>query len=75
MNIEIIQGCLQILKQIENLKNIIRTFHTSQGRPESTAEYTWRLAMFAMIFADEMADLDLLKVIQMCKNVETFYEL
>ena len=40
MNTDIIKGRLLFLKEAENLKNIMRSSHTSKGRIESTAEHT-----------------------------------
>lgn len=40
MKTETIQGRLLFLKEAENLKNVMRSSHTSKGRNESTAEHT-----------------------------------
>ncbi|BCJ07788.1 hypothetical protein PRtIB026_A25210 [Pseudomonas sp. RtIB026] len=66
MNIEKLQNRLAFLRQAEQLKSVIRSAHTSSGRAESTAEHTWRLCLMAITFADELGDLDLLKVLKMC---------
>ena len=42
------------------------SFVTSSGRQESVAEHSWRLAVMAMLCADEYPDLDINKVIKMC---------
>ena len=36
------------------------------GRHESTAEHTWRLALLALVLADEKPELDLPRVLAMC---------
>ena len=66
MNTDIIKGRLLFLKEAENLKNIMRSSHTSKGRVESTAEHTWRLALLALVFEDELKYLNFSKVLKMC---------
>ncbi|OUM04033.1 HD domain-containing protein [Variovorax sp. JS1663] len=66
MNIEKIQARLAFLREAERLKSVLRSAHTSTGRAESTAEHSWRLCLMAMAFEDELAGLDLLKVLKMC---------
>lgn len=57
---------LAFLRDAEQLKSVLRSAHTSTGRQESTAEHTWRLCLMAVVFEDELPDLDFLKVIKMC---------
>ena len=66
MHIDHIQGRLAFLQEAERLKSVLRSAHTSTGRAESTAEHTWRLCLMAMCFADQLAGLDMLKVLKMC---------
>ena len=66
MNIEKIKGRLAFLQEAEKLKSVLRSAHTSTGRPESTAEHTWRLCLMAMTFEDELAGMDMLKILKMC---------
>ena len=66
MNIEKIKGRLEFLREAEKLKDVLRSAHTASGRTESTAEHSWRLCLMAMVFADQLPDLDLLKVLKMC---------
>ncbi|EPF70582.1 HD domain-containing protein [Acinetobacter gyllenbergii] len=66
MNTDMIKGRLLFLKEAENLKNIMRSSHTSNGRNESTAEHTWRLALLALVFEDELTYLDFSRVLKMC---------
>jgi len=42
------------LHQIENLKNTLRWNKTSNGRQESTAEHSWRLAIMALVVSKEL---------------------
>lgn len=66
MDIEKIKGCLAFLQEAEKLKNVLRSAHSSTGRAESTAEHSWRLCLMAMIFEDEFAGMDMLRILKMC---------
>lgn len=57
---------LTFLKNAEQLKNTLRTAHTSNGRQESTAEHTWRLCLMVMMFAEQYDQIDTLKLLKMC---------
>lgn len=57
---------IEFLNVIEKLKCNTRHSWTSSGRHESVAEHSWRLAVMAMLCADEYPDLDMNKVIKMC---------
>lgn len=57
---------LDFLTKIEKLKCTTRHSWTSEGRQESVAEHSWRLAVMAMLCADEYPELDVNKVIRMC---------
>lgn len=57
---------IAFLNRIEKLKCNTRHSWTSDGRRESVAEHSWRLAVMAMLCADEYPELDMNKVIQMC---------
>ena len=57
---------LSILSVAERLKYNTRHSWTSSGRHESVAEHSWRLALMAMLAADEFPDLDMDRVIRMC---------
>ncbi|WP_304508966.1 HD domain-containing protein [Anaerotignum sp.] len=50
----------------ENLKNNTRHSVTSQGRPESVAEHSWRVSLMALLLEDEIVDADFNKIIRMC---------
>ncbi len=66
MNMEKIEGRLAFLRDAEKLKSVLRSAHTSSGRPESTAEHSWRLCLMALAFEDELPGLDVLKILKMC---------
>ena len=57
---------IDFLNTIEKLKCNTRHSWTSSGRHESVAEHSWRLAVMAMLCADEYPTLDINKVIKMC---------
>jgi len=57
---------ISFLARIEKLKCNTRHSWTSSGRRESVAEHSWRLAVMALLCADEYPELDINKVIKMC---------
>lgn len=57
---------LDILSEAEKLKCSTRHSWTSNGRHESVAEHSWRLALMALLIRDEFPELDMDKVIHMC---------
>jgi putative hydrolase of HD superfamily len=57
---------IDFLSIIEKLKCNTRHSWTSNGRQESVAEHSWRLAVMAMLVADEFPEADVNKVIKMC---------
>lgn len=57
---------LDFLQHAEQLKNTLRSGRTSSGRPESTAEHTWRLCLMVMLFDRELAGLDLPRLLKLC---------
>jgi len=61
-----IQQILDFLRRAERLKDTLRSGYTAQGRPESTAEHTWRLCLMVMLFADDYAEIDHHRVLKMC---------
>ena len=63
---EKLEHYLRFMCEAERLKNVLRSAHTSTGRHESTAEHTWRLALLALVLADEKPELDQQRVLAMC---------
>lgn len=59
-------GVLQFIRAAEALKDTLRSGHTSLGRPESTAEHSWRLCLLAMALAEQLPTLDQARLLQMC---------
>ena len=61
-----ISSRLDFLRKAEKLKDTLRSAYTTSGRTESVAEHTWRLTLLAVTFADELPDIDLLKLLKIC---------
>ncbi len=57
---------IDFLHKIEKLKCHTRHSWNSEGKRESVAEHSWRLAVMALLCADEYPDLDMVKVLKMC---------
>lgn len=57
---------LNFLRAAEQLKNTLRSGRTSQGRPESAAEHTWRLCLMALIFEDAYPGIDHHRLLKIC---------
>ena len=57
---------LEFLHFGEKLKSVIRHSVTSDNIPESVADHSWRLCLFAFALKDEFKDIDMDKVIRMC---------
>lgn len=61
-----IKAFLETMSLAETLKNNTRHSWTSQGRHESVADHSWRLALMACFIRDEFPEADMDKVIRMC---------
>jgi putative hydrolases of HD superfamily len=61
-----ITGALDFLRQAERLKDVLRTSHSSSGRPESTAEHSWRMCLWAIVFSDKLRKIGLAKLLKIC---------
>lgn len=57
---------IDFLHVAERLKDNTRHCCTGKRRPESVAEHSWRLSLFAMLLEDEMPDADFDKILRMC---------
>lgn len=66
MKLENLDRYLAFINEAELLKSVVRDAWTSSGRHESTAEHSWRLALFAGLMLEEVHDLDREKVFIMC---------
>lgn len=56
---------ITFIKELERLKNTLRIAWTSTGRRESTAEHTFRLAMFVFVLKDYFPEINLTKALTM----------
>lgn len=61
-----LKAILKFLEVIEPLKRTYRSAYISDGRHESTAEHSWRLALLAMLVSRKLPDIDALKLLKMC---------
>ncbi len=57
---------VEFLGVLEKLKCNTRHSWTSSGRRESVAEHSWRLAVMALLLADDFPGLDMQRVLEMC---------
>ena len=57
---------IEFMSVMERMKDNVRHSWTSQGRRESVAEHSWRLALMAMLLKDEYPALDIDRVVRMC---------
>ena len=60
-----IQSILTFLKATKQLKNTLRSAHTSQKHPESVAEHTWQLCLMVILFEDQLDEIDMLRLIKL----------
>ena len=57
---------INFMKTIGQLKRNTRHVWDENGRQESVADHSWRLAVMALLVAEEFPDVDLEKVVKMC---------
>lgn len=60
-----IEKQVSFIEEAERLKSVVRTAWTSEGRRESTAEHSWRLALLVWLMAEGNKELDLDKLLIM----------
>ncbi|SOE17525.1 metal dependent phosphohydrolase [Hoeflea halophila] len=61
-----IAAILSFLDEANRLKDTLRSGRTPKGRQESTAEHSWRLCLLAILLADTLEGIDLLRLIKLC---------
>ncbi|MEO9528846.1 HD domain-containing protein [Roseibium sp.] len=61
-----LSGILAFLQAAEQLKDTIRSGTTRKGRPESTAEHSWRLALLVLLLEKELKGIDFPKLLKLC---------
>lgn len=59
-------GIVKFTEEIEQLKSVLRTSWTKSGRQESTAEHSWRLALFALVSMTNFPELNREQVLMLC---------
>ncbi len=57
---------LSFLRRAEGLKSTLRTSWAMDGRQESSAEHSWRLALFAMLVSRYYPALNTEKILKLC---------
>ncbi len=57
--------CIAFIQRAENLKNTLRSAHTSNGRQESSAEHSWRLCLLIMTFSRYFEGTDVNKLLRL----------
>jgi len=61
-----LEGMFDFLQSASTLKDTLRTGRTASGRRESSADHSWRLCLLAMLLADELEGVDLVRLLQLC---------
>lgn len=59
-------GIVEFIEEVEQLKSVLRTSWTRSGRQESTAEHSWRLALFALVAMTNFPELNREQVLMLC---------
>jgi len=57
---------IEFLNIIDALKSTCRHVWNDEGRQESVADHSWRVAVMALLVAEEFPDLNIEKVLKMC---------
>ena len=65
MDVEDAGKRLAFLERAEALKDTFRSGFTAGGRSEDTASHTWRLCLWVLVFEDQLAGLDMAKMLKM----------
>lgn len=65
-NIERYISILAFIKELERLKDTLRVARTKEGRRESVADHSWRLALFALVLEHDCKPLNFDKILRMC---------
>ncbi|MEQ1514911.1 MAG: HD domain-containing protein [Usitatibacteraceae bacterium] len=66
MDSDRLKSIVAFIQAAEQLKDTLRTGITAQGRPESTAEHSWRLCLLVMMFNKELEGADQLRLLKLC---------
>lgn len=60
-----LDGILAFLQSAERLKDTLRSGRTRSGRPESTAEHSWRLCLMIMVFDRDLVGYDFAQLLRL----------
>ena len=60
-----VEPYLIFIKEAERLKTVLRSGYTSDGKRESTAAHSWRLALLAGVLLEEFPQLDAQKTLML----------
>jgi putative hydrolases of HD superfamily len=61
-----LEDILEFLQTASALKDTLRTGRSASGRQESTADHSWRLCLLVMLLVDDLENIDLLRLLQLC---------
>jgi putative hydrolase of HD superfamily len=61
-----LDGVLRFLREAERLKTVTRSGWTSEGKPESVAEHSWRLGLMAMVLYGREPGVDIGRLLRIC---------
>jgi putative hydrolase of HD superfamily len=61
-----LEGMIDFLQSASALKDTLRTGRTASGRRESSADHSWRLCLLAVLLADDLEGVDLVRLLQLC---------
>lgn len=61
-----LEGVLTFLRSAERIKTTYRSAWTSDGRPESVAQHSWRLCLMAVVLADAWPEVDAGRLLKLC---------
>ena len=60
-----IEAYLAFFRAAEALKDTLRSGHTAGGRPESTAEHSWRLCLMALTLEEALPGIDVGRLLRL----------
>ncbi|QAY75846.1 HD family hydrolase [Sphingosinicella sp. BN140058] len=61
-----LESIVCFLQSAAALKDTLRSGRTASGRQESTADHSWRLGLLAMLLADDLDGINLVRLLQLC---------
>ncbi len=61
-----LERMIDFLQSASALKDTLRTGRTASGRRESSADHSWRLCLLAVLLADDLESIDLVRLLQLC---------